>query len=187
MSRIVVAVGGSVAAWKACALTSKLVQAGHVVDVVLSEHALWFVTPLAFSSLTQRKAFTDENWGAGTTPAEHLAVTRDADALVVAPCTANLLGKFAHGIADDLVTTTWLGAGCPTLVAPAMNARMWRHPRVRANVAVLEGDGVRFVGPESGWLAEGEEGPGRMAEPERVVEAIDALLREGRASDGSRT
>jgi phosphopantothenoylcysteine synthetase/decarboxylase len=176
VARILVAVGGSVAAWKACDLVSRLVQDGHVVDTALTEHALLFVRPLSFSALTQRRVHVDAEWGEGDAPAEHLRVTRDADLLVVAPCTANLIGKFAHGIADDLVTTTFLGATCPRLLAPAMNARMWNNARVRANVAILEGDGVRFVGPTKGWLAEGESGEGRMAEPDEILADVSKVL-----------
>jgi phosphopantothenoylcysteine decarboxylase/phosphopantothenate--cysteine ligase len=176
MSRIVVCVGGSVAAWKACDLVSKLVQAGHHVDVVLTRMAQRFVAPLSFSALTQRRVFTDEEWGEGAAPAEHLVVTRDADLVIVAPCTANLLGRFAHGLADEIVSTTVLGAGCPVLIAPAMNARMWANPRVKANVATLQADGLAFVGPASGWLAEGETGPGRMSEPAEILAAATALL-----------
>jgi phosphopantothenoylcysteine decarboxylase/phosphopantothenate--cysteine ligase len=173
VSRIVVGVGGSVAAWKACDLVSKLVQRGDVVDVVLTEHARWFVQPLAFSALTQRRVHTDEEWGSGDAPAEHLSVTRDADLLVVAPCTANLIGKFAHGLADDILSTTWLGVRCPRMVAPAMNVRMWENPRVRANVETLRADGVEVVGPAKGWLAEGETGEGRMVEVADLLLAID--------------
>jgi phosphopantothenoylcysteine decarboxylase/phosphopantothenate--cysteine ligase len=176
MARIVLCVGGSVAAWKACDLASKWVQAGHAVDAMLTAHALWFVRPLAFSALTHRPVHTDETWGTGEAPAEHLAATRDADLLVVAPATANLLGKFAHGIADDLVSTTFLGTACPKLVAPAMNFRMWESPAVRRNAAVLRGDGVAFVGPSEGWLAEDERGTGRMAEPAEILAAAEALL-----------
>jgi phosphopantothenoylcysteine decarboxylase/phosphopantothenate--cysteine ligase len=176
MSRIVLCVGGSVAAWKACDLASKLVQAGHEVDTMLTEHALWFVRPLSFSSLTHRRVHTDADWGTGDAPADHLVATREADLLVVAPCTANLVGKLANGIADDLVSTTFLGTDCPKLLAPAMNFRMWQNPRVRANVETLERDGVLFVGPASGWLAEREEGPGRMSEVPEILAAIDRLL-----------
>jgi phosphopantothenoylcysteine decarboxylase/phosphopantothenate--cysteine ligase len=176
VARIVVGVGGSVAAWKACDLVSKLVQRGHVVDVVLTEHAQWFVRPLAFSALTQRRVHTDAAWGAGDAPAEHLAVTEGAEVLAVAPCTADLLGKFAHGIADDILSTTWLGTRARTVVAPAMNERMWEHPRVQENVATLRGDGVRFVGPGTGWLAEGERGVGRMAEVPEILAAVEDLL-----------
>jgi phosphopantothenoylcysteine decarboxylase/phosphopantothenate--cysteine ligase len=174
--RIVVGVGGSVAAWKACDLVSKLVQKGDVVDVVLTEHAQWFVKPLAFSALTQRKVHTDAAWGEGDAPAEHLAVTQGADLLVVAPCTANLVGKFAHGLADDILSTTWLGVRCPRMIAPAMNVRMGENARVRANVETLRADGVEVVGPAKGWLAEGETGEGRMVEVADLLAAVDRRL-----------
>ena len=169
MARLVVAVGGSIAAWKSCALVSRLVQDGHEVDVLLSRAAHNFVQPLAFAGLTHRAVFTDERlWddraGAGG-PADHLRVTEAAALLVVAPCTANLLARFAHGLADDIVSTTVLGAACPVLLAPAMNHRMWANPRVQANLATLREDGMQVVGPVAGWLAEGETGLGRMAEP----------------------
>ena len=177
--RIVVCVGGSIAAYKACDLVSKLVQANHHVDVVMTEAAERFVRPLAFAALTHRPVFTQGQWfegaGSGLGPADHLRVTEEADLLVVAPCTANLIGKFAHGIADEIVSTTYLGASCPVLLAPAMNHRMWAAPRVKANMAVLEGDGVHVVGPEAGYLAEGDEGPGRLTEPEGIVAAITRL------------
>ena len=177
MSRILVGVSGSIAAWKACGLVSKLVQAGHTVDVALTRSAQWFVQPLAFSALTHRRVFTDDNWGSDGAPADHLTATGEADLMIVAPCTANLIGKFAHGLADEIVSTTWLGCGAPTLIAPAMNGRMWAHPRVQANVEVLRGDGVHIVGPEDGWLAEQEEGPGRMTEPEGILEAALRILK----------
>lgn len=176
MARIALLVGGSIAAYKAVDLTSKLVQASHEVDVVLTREAQWFVTPLAFRALSHRPVFTDESWGHGDRPAAHLEATSEADLLVVAPCTANLIGKFAHGIADEIVTTTWLGSLAPRLIAPAMNERMWKQPRVQANLEVLVGDGVRVVGPESGYLAEAEEGVGRMTEPAGILAAIERSL-----------
>lgn len=176
MSRILVGVSGSIAAFKACALVSKLVQAGHTIDVVMTREAGWFVRPLAFSALTHRRVFTDETWGSEGAPADHLMATAEADLMLVAPCTANLIGKFAHGIADEIVTTSYLGCQAPVLIAPAMNWRMWAHPRVQANVEVLRGDGVQIVGPEDGYLAEKEEGPGRMTEPEGILEAALRIL-----------
>lgn len=176
MARLLVGVGGSIAAWKACDLVSKLVQDGHVVDVVLTREAQWFVTPLAFSAMTHRRVFTDDTWGADGAPADHLEASREADLFLIAPCTANLLGKLAHGIADEIVSTTALGCRAPVWVAPAMNWRMWEHPRVQANVATLQGDGVRFLGPERGHLAEQEEGMGRMSEVPTLREAIGTFL-----------
>ena len=176
MSKIVVGLGGSIAAYKACELVSKLVQAGRTVDVVMTRAARKFVQPLSFSALTHRRVFTDEHWGDGTVPHDHLQLTSEAGLLVVAPCTADLIGKFAHGIADDILTTTWLACDCPRLLAPAMNTRMWDHPRVQANVDVLKSEGVRFIGPESGWLSESEIGFGRMSEPVDILTQVSAIL-----------
>ncbi len=176
MAKILVCVGGSIAAYKACDLVSKLVQAGHVVGVALTRAAERFVRPLSFAALSHRPVFTDRGWFEGSGPAEHLAATRDAALLIVAPCTANLLARFAHGLADEIVSATVLGAACPLLLAPAMNTRMWTNPRVKANVRTLEGDGVHFVGPASGYLAEAEEGLGRMSEPAEILAAASKLL-----------
>ena len=173
--KIVVAVGGSIAVWKACDLVSKLVQAGHEVNVVMSDAAQQFVKPLAFSALTHRPVLTNETWFGAEGAASHLRISEEADLLVVAPCTANLIGKFAHGIADEIVSTTYLGATCPVLIAPAMNQRMWAAKRVQANMGILREDGVHVVGPADGYLAEGDSGPGRMSEPPEILEAIGAL------------
>ena len=179
-AKIVVCVGGSIAAYKACDLVSKLVQAGRTVDVVMTRAAEQFVRPLSFAALTHRAVFTNDVWfdgaGAARSPADHLHMTENADLLVVAPCTANLLGAFAHGLADEIVSTTVLGATCPILLAPAMNVRMWKNHRVQANLQTLRGDGVHVVGPESGYLAEADEGMGRMSEPADIVAGVDALL-----------
>jgi phosphopantothenoylcysteine decarboxylase/phosphopantothenate--cysteine ligase len=175
---VLVAVGGSIAAWKACDLVSKLVQRGHEVDVAMTKEAQAFVRPLSFEALTHRRVFTDRRWwrsGGDASPAEHLRATERADLLVVAPCTANLIGKFAAGIADEIVSTTYLGATCPVLLAPAMNARMWRRAVVQRNVARLREDGVHLVGPEEGWLAEHETGPGRMSEPAGILAEAERL------------
>lgn len=174
--RLVVGVGGSIAAYKACDLVSRLVQAGHQVDVLLTRRAQAFVRPLAFAALTHRPPVTDRTWFSAEGSAAHLALTRDADALVVAPATATLLGRFAHGLADDVVSASVLGAACPVLLAPAMNQRMWENPRVRRNVEALRGDGVAFVGPGTGYLAEAEQGVGRLAEPAEIVAALERLL-----------
>jgi len=176
MANIVLGVTGSIAAYKACDLASKLVQDGHTVDVVMTAGARRFVQPLSFAALTHRRVHTDETWGTGDKPHDHLNVMQGADVFVVAPCTANVLGKLAHGIADDVLTAGYLAATCPVLLAPAMNHRMWAHARVRANVERLKGDGVLFVGPERGWLSEDEVGEGRMSEPAHVVTAIEEAL-----------
>jgi phosphopantothenoylcysteine decarboxylase/phosphopantothenate--cysteine ligase len=176
VARVVLGVGGSIAAYKAVDLASKLVQAGHEVTVVLTRNATRFVTPLSFGALTHRPVFTDEAWWKEDGPAAHLAATEAAQAFVVAPCTADLIGKFANGIADEIVSSTYLGAACPTFVAPAMNQRMWKHPRVAANVERLRGDGVTVVAPGTGFLAEGPPGVGRMAEPAEILKALEPHL-----------
>jgi phosphopantothenoylcysteine decarboxylase/phosphopantothenate--cysteine ligase len=176
MARVVLGVGGSIAAYKAVDLASKLVQAGHEVSVVLTGNAAKFVRPLSFSALTHRAVLTDETWWSESGPAAHLAATESAHALVVAPCTADLIGKFANGIADEIVSSTYLGAACPTFLAPAMNPRMWKHPRVVANLERLRQDGVHVVPPGTGFVAEGPPGPGRMAEPQEILEALEPRL-----------
>jgi phosphopantothenoylcysteine decarboxylase/phosphopantothenate--cysteine ligase len=176
MARVVLGVGGSIAAYKAVDLASKLVQAGHEVSVVLTRNATRFVTPLSFGALTHRAVLTDEDWWKEAGPAAHLAATEGAHAFVVAPCTADLIAKFAHGIADEIVSTTYLGAPCPTWIAPAMNARMWKHARVAANLERLREDGVHVVAPGTGFLAEGPPGVGRMAEPAEVMKALEPRL-----------
>lgn len=176
MGRIVLGVTGSIAAYKACDLASKLVQAGHRVDVVLTRGARRFVRPLTFAALTHRRPFTDRTWGRGPVPHDHLKVVEEADVLAVAPATANVIGKFAHGIADDILGATYLATTCPVLLAPAMNTRMYAHPRVQANLATLRADGVHLVGPDEGWLSEAETGKGRMSEPAVLKQAIEDLL-----------
>jgi phosphopantothenoylcysteine decarboxylase/phosphopantothenate--cysteine ligase len=179
VARVVLGVGGSVAAYKAADLCSKLVQRGHDVEVVMTRMATRLVRPMTFAALTQRRVHTDATWGRGASPAAHLVATEGAEAFVVAPCTADLLGKFANGIADEILSTTWLGVMCPVWVAPAMNPRMWRHPRVVANVARVKEDGARVVEPGTGWTAEGAFGPGRMAEPAEILAAVEAGLAGG--------
>jgi phosphopantothenoylcysteine decarboxylase/phosphopantothenate--cysteine ligase len=176
MARVVLGVGGSIAAYKAVDLASKLVRAGHEVSVVMTENATRFVRPLSFSALTHRAVVTDETWWTDAGPAAHLAATESAQVFVVAPCTADLIGKMANGIADDVVSSTYLGAPCPTLVAPAMNPRMWKHPRVAHNLERLRQDGVHVIAPGTGFIAEGPPGPGRMAEPAEILEGLAPRL-----------
>jgi len=173
---ILVGVTGGIAAYKTAMLVSSLVQAGAGVSVVMTEHATRFVGPLTFQTLTGRAVSTDlyvapEDYRAG-----HVALADRAELAVVAPATANLLAKLAHGIADDLLSTTLLAIEAPLLAAPAMNARMWTHPAVRANVELLRSRGVRFVGPDEGRLACGTVGQGRMAEPPEILRQIVDVL-----------
>ena len=170
MARILLGVTGGIAAYKACTLVRLLVRAGHEVHPVLTAGAERFVAPETFAALARRPPSDD--------PYPHLG---RFDLLVVAPLTANTLARLAHGLAGDLLTEAALAHSGPVLVAPAMNTRMWSHPATQANVATLRTRGVRIVGPSEGELAEGEEGVGRMAEPEEIAEAILYL-----ASDAAR-
>ncbi len=175
--RIVLGVSGGIAAYKACDLVSRLKKRGAQVRVVLTKHACEFVPPLTFETLSGNPAYTDAF--DRKFEIEHVALAKWADAMVVAPATANALAKMAAGIADDLLTTTLLAVTAPVVAAPAMNAAMWRHPATQANAALLRSRGVRFVGPASGHLACGDDDVGRMSEPEAIVEALEALFAEG--------
>ena len=172
--RIVLGVTGGIAAYKACDLVSRLKKAGAQVRVVLTEHACRFVPPLTFETLSGEAACTDTF--APRRELEHIALAKWADAFVIAPATANCLAKLANGIADDLLSTTALAMTAPMLIAPAMNANMWRHSATQANLALLKQRGAAFVGPGTGHLACGDDDVGRMSEPAEILEALDALL-----------
>ena len=180
--KIVVGVTGGIAAYKACDLVSRLKKRGAQVRVVLTEHACQFVQPLTFETLSGNPAYTDSfdrKYEIG-----HVALAKWADLLLIAPATANCMAKMACGVADDLLSTTCLAVRCPVLVAPAMNSAMWRNPATQANLALLRSRGVRFVGPEAGHLACGDDDVGRMSEPEQIVEAVDAILNPLRDLEG---
>jgi phosphopantothenoylcysteine decarboxylase/phosphopantothenate--cysteine ligase len=172
----VVCVSGGIAAYKTADLVSKLVQDGCGVTVAMTRNAARFVGPTTFRALTGRPVLTSLWHGDDSGQMLHLDPGQAADLVVVAPATANIIGKLAGGIADDLVSTLLLGADCPVLLAPAMNARMWQHPSVRRNVGLLREQGGLLVGPEEGWLACGTCGPGRMSEPETLHAAIRQQL-----------
>ena len=172
--RIVLGVTGGIAAYKACDLVRRLVKQGAKVRVVLTENAARFVPPLSFEALSGNPAYTDTF--APRAQMEHIALARWADAFAIAPATANCLAKLACGIADDLLSTTALAMTAPLLIAPAMNANMWRHPATQQNLKTLLARGARTVEPDSGRLACGDDDVGRMAQPESIVAALDALL-----------
>jgi phosphopantothenoylcysteine decarboxylase/phosphopantothenate--cysteine ligase len=175
---ILLCVTGGIACYKAAALTSRMVQAGAVVTVAMTEAAQRFVTPLTFQSLTGRQVYTSLWDAADRYDPQHIALIDDADLVIIAPATANILGKMASGIADDLVSTLAMTAlaATPILLAPAMNTRMWNNPIVGANVKKLTGLGVTTIGPNEGYLACGTVGQGRMAEPEEIFEAAAGIL-----------
>lgn len=173
---VVLGVTGSIAAYKAAELCSSLRKESIDCRVVMSRCAREFVGPLTFTSLTLHPVITDDNIGSFADRPEHLALGDAADLFLVAPATANALGKMARGIADDIVATTYLSVTCPVLVAPAMNVRMWEHPAVQENLSILRARGVRVVDPDEGFLACGDYGKGRMASPAALLRAVkDAL------------
>jgi phosphopantothenoylcysteine decarboxylase/phosphopantothenate--cysteine ligase len=180
---IVLGVTGSIAAYKAADIASKLTQHGALVDVVLTSSAEKFVTPLTFQSVTGRCAYTDADLWGGEAHVLHVGMGHSADLLVIAPCTANTIAKLAHGIADNLLAVTALAAACPVLIAPAMDGGMYSHPATQDNVRILKERGVLFVGPAEGHLASGLSGVGRMVEPAEVLGQIRlALGRNGSLS-----
>ena len=172
--RILLGVTGSIACYKAVDLASKLTQAGAAVDVILTEGAQQFVTPLTFRSVTGRPSFHDM-WSLDD-HVRHVGLGETADLLVIAPTTAHTLAKLAHGLADNLLTVTALAARCPILVAPAMDGGMYEHPATQANVATLREHGVQFAGPAEGRMASGLSGLGRMVEPEALLGFIRQAL-----------
>lgn len=182
--RVLLGVTGGIAAYKACSLARLLTRAGASVQVVMTRSATRFVGPDTFAALTGRPVHVDlwEEPGAVL----HVRLAREADLVVVAPATANVVAKLASGIADDLLTSTLLEASCPLVVAPAMHTGMWEHPATRGNVAALRERGVRIVGPAEGALAAGEEGMGRMAEPDEIAAALAEVASHGRDLAGRR-
>jgi len=171
-ANVLLLVTGGIAAYKASYLTRLLMQTGFSVRVAMTDSARRFVTPLTFEALSQYPVATDL-WGEGGSDImDHIEWAQWADLVVVAPATANLLAKAAHGIADDMVTTLLLAAECPLIVAPAMNDAMWRHSATQANVTILSERGVIFSGPGEGDLACGTVGEGRMAEPETILAVV---------------
>lgn len=174
---VLVAVCGAIAAYKVCTVVSRLVQRGAGVTVAMTTSARKFVGPTTFQSLSGRKVLTSL-WQATTDyDAQHIHITEQANLCIVAPATANVIGKIAGGIADDLVSTLLASVAAPVLLAPAMNTRMWENPFVRSNVARLKDTGFHLVGPCEGWLACRAVGVGRMAEPEEITAAAAELLK----------
>ncbi len=167
--RIILGVTGSIAAYKAADLASKLTQAGAQVDVILSGAAEKFITPLTFQSVTGRRAYVDGDLWGNEAHVLHVGLGHTVDLVIVAPCTANTMAKLAHGIADSLLTVTALAANCPLVIAPAMDGGMFDHPATQENLETLKKRGALIVGPAEGHLASGLTGPGRMVEPLEIL------------------
>lgn len=175
---VLLCVSGGIAVYKACALTSKLVQAGANVKVIMTESACRFVSPLTFQALSRHEVYTDTFKEQNPSVISHIDAADWADLIIVAPATANVIGKLANGIADDMLTTTLLAATAPVWIAPAMNVHMYDHPAVKRNISVLYQDGYRFIEPSEGYLACGYVGKGRLEEPENIVKLAEKHFAE---------
>ncbi len=184
MSRIVLGVAGGIAAYKAAALCSALVQRGDEVDVVMTADAERFIGALTFAALTRRSVHASLWEAPEIIP--HITLARDAAVVAIVPATANVLAKLAHGIADDLLTNVALATRVPLIIAPAMNTAMYEHPATQANLRTLAERGVRIVPPDAGFLAERESGIGRLAERDAIVAALDDVLTRSRELVGAR-
>jgi phosphopantothenoylcysteine decarboxylase/phosphopantothenate--cysteine ligase len=176
--RILLIVGGGIAAYKSLDLVRRLKERGASVRAILTKGGLEFITPLSLAVLTGEKTFTELFDLKDEAEIGHIRLSREADIVVIAPATADLLAKMAQGLATDLASTVLLATDKTVLAAPAMNVRMWQHPATRRNLDTLRQDGVRFVGPDEGEMACGEYGPGRMAEPQAILAAIEKILGE---------
>lgn len=178
MKNILLAVSGGIAAYKAIDLTSKLTQAGFDVRVMLTKHAQEFVTPLAFQAISRNPVYTSTFKEENPSEIQHIALGDWADAVIVAPATANIIGKLANGIADDMITSTLLATTVPKFMAPAMNVHMYENPRVQANMQVLAEDGYHFAEPGEGFLACGYVAKGRMMEPLDIIAFVRQTMDE---------
>src|SRR5919205_2758749 len=176
--RVALGVSGGIAAYKAVEVLRGLQRAGCTVRVGMTKRACEFVTPLTFRALSGAHVLVDDYAPDNPDPIAHITFSQTVDLFVVAPATANVIAKFANGIADDFLTSTYLASNAPVLIAPAMNTTMWNHPATRRNLSRLRADGVRIVEPDTGEMACGTVGPGRLSEPERIVEAALNILRE---------
>ncbi|MBK5109398.1 MAG: bifunctional phosphopantothenoylcysteine decarboxylase/phosphopantothenate--cysteine ligase CoaBC, partial [Anaerolineales bacterium] len=174
--RLVLGVTGSIAAYKAADLASKLAQHGSLVDVILTQAGAKFVSPLTFQSVTGRPAFTEQDLWGSQGHVQHIGLAHGADLIVIAPITANTIAKLALGIADNLLTVTALAAQCPLLIAPAMDGGMYAHPATQANLEILLQRETAIIGPEEGHLASGLSGTGRMVEPAEILGQIRYIL-----------
>jgi phosphopantothenoylcysteine decarboxylase/phosphopantothenate--cysteine ligase len=176
--RVALGVSGGIAAYKAAEILRGLQRAGCTVRVAMTMRACEFITPLTFRALSGSHVIVDDYAPDNPDPIAHITFSQSVELLLVAPATANIIAKFANGIADDFLTSTYLASNAPVLVAPAMNTTMWNHPATQRNLRQLRADGVRVVEPDAGEMACGTIGPGRLSEPERIVAAALELLRE---------
>jgi phosphopantothenoylcysteine decarboxylase/phosphopantothenate--cysteine ligase len=174
--RVALGVTGGIAAYKAAEILRGLQRAGCIVRVAMTEHATQMIAPLTFRALSGAHVVVDDYAPDNPDPIAHITFSQTIDLLLVAPATANIIAKFAYGIADDFLTTTYLASTAPVMVAPAMNTTMWQHPTTQRNLAQLRADGVHIIEPDAGEMACGTIGPGRLSEPDKIVAAALALL-----------
>ncbi len=173
---VLIAVSGGIAAYKAAEIVSLLQKTGLQTRVIMTENACEFVTPLTFEALTGKKVYTDTFDYSSDATIQHIALAQEADVFVVVPATANIIAKMAHGIADDMVTSTFLAATCPIVVCPAMHAHMYGHATTQANLLTLKARGVVIVEPGEGKLASGDVGKGTLAPVEDIARTVLDLL-----------
>src|SRR5499427_2672460 len=183
---IALGVTGGIGAYKAVEVARGLQKRGHEVVAVMTHAATRFVGPVTFEAITRRKVITDQFDDGMNADIEHIALASTIDLLLIAPATANIIGKLANGIADDFLSTLYTATRAPVLVAPAMNSQMFAHEAVRKNLDTLAARGVRFVEPGEGYLACGWIGKGRLAEPDEIVEAAETILRPAGPLRGQR-
>src|SRR4249920_2709767 len=174
---IALGVTGGIGAYKAVEVARGLQKRGHDVVAIMTSTATKFVGPITFEAITRRRVITDQFEPGANADIEHIALASTIDLLLVAPATANIIGKFANGIADDFLSTLYTATRAPLLIAPAMNTQMFAHEAVRRNLDTLAAQGVRFVEPGEGYLACGWIGKGRLAEPDEIVDAVERMLR----------
>lgn len=173
---ILIGVTGGIAAYKVAELTSQLVQQGASVSVVMTSSAEQFIGKMTFQALTGRPVYSDLFAPQEHFIGEHIGLARRANLFVIAPATANVIARLAHGLADDLLTTLALAVTCPILIAPAMNNEMWSKPAVQRNLDQVKQDGIDVIGPDEGWLSCQSIGPGRMTQPGAILSRIESLL-----------
>jgi phosphopantothenoylcysteine decarboxylase/phosphopantothenate--cysteine ligase len=183
---VIVGICGGIAAYKVASLVSALVQRGAEVTVAMTAAAQKFITPLTFESLTARQVYTDLWHAENHHDPQHLNLTRKADVFVVAPATANMIGKMACGLADDLVSTMVMSAACPVLLCPAMNTLMWENAIVQKNLKTLNDHGCRIVPPGEGWLACRTIGAGRLPEPQDILSVVVSMLKQSPPKSASK-
>ncbi|BDR55568.1 bifunctional phosphopantothenoylcysteine decarboxylase/phosphopantothenate--cysteine ligase CoaBC [Xylocopilactobacillus apis] len=179
-------VTGSIAAYKALILTRFLMKRKANVRVVMTTSAQKFVTPLSFQTLSKNSVLTDQNSGSNFSKIDHIELAQWTDLAIIAPITADFIGKIANGLADDFASSSLLATSAPKIIAPAMNDQMWTNSAVQRNIKILQDDGIRIINPGTGFLAEGYEGTGRMAEPDEIINSIESMFVEHSILEGKK-